>query len=478
MGNENSSIVDESTPPQTLKDRSLTSVAELIKNGGARRIVVITGAGLSTAAGIPDFRSPKTGLYHNLARLNLPYAECVFDISYFRENPLPFYMLAKELYPGKFSPTISHVFIALLANKGLLRMLFTQNIDCLERVAGVPGHRIVEAHGSFATQRCIDCMTEFPDKEMREHIERGAPALCVRPECRGLVKPDIVFFGEQLPSAFFENRSAPASADLLLVLGTSLSVQPFASLSIMAAEGVPRVLFNKEKVGDVGSRADDVLCLGDCDSGVRKLADELGWRDELEQMWRDLVGEKEAERQLSSVKEREADMEDEMNRLVDSVEHKLELADQADEDAVANARQVQVPGLAPAEAGQEGPKTTDIGSSGSQTGTSVQDKMAGREGSEASYAAAAAQGEDGDDVTKDAREKADSAKEQRQPQPSSESQVGPDAGADGDKKKNNVGSSSDEKPPEPPGTPPKPKPVKPQVTPFMTTEEVKGSSVL
>jgi NAD+-dependent protein deacetylase SIR2 len=121
-----------------------------------------TGAGISTSAGIPDFRSPDTGLYANLARLNLPFAEAVFDISYFRNNPLPFYTLAHELYPGRYRPTITHFFTKLLYDKGLLLKLFTQNIDCLEREAGVPGEMIVEAHGSFASQKCIECKTEFP----------------------------------------------------------------------------------------------------------------------------------------------------------------------------------------------------------------------------------------------------------------------------------------------------------------------------
>src|SRR6266496_3375033 len=102
-----------------------------------------TGAGVSTSAGIPDFRSPDTGLYANLARLNLPFAEAVFDISYFRNNPLPFYTLAQELYPGKYRPTITHSFIRLLQDKGHLLKLFTQNIDCLEREAGVHDEYIV-----------------------------------------------------------------------------------------------------------------------------------------------------------------------------------------------------------------------------------------------------------------------------------------------------------------------------------------------
>ncbi|KAK8075308.1 NAD-dependent deacetylase sirtuin-2 [Apiospora hydei] len=331
MGNENSTLIDPDTPTKTLKNRSLRAVADQIRNGGGKRIVVLTGAGISTAAGIPDFRSPKTGLYHNLARLNLPHAEAVFEISYFRENPYPFYMLAKELYPGKFHPTISHAFIGLLAKRKLLRMLFTQNIDCLERRAGVPGDLIVEAHGSFATQRCIDCKTEFPDDEMPAYVEKGQP-----PRCKQKGVPDIVFFGEQLPSAFFDNRDVPSESDLVLILGTSLTVHPFASLPDMAREVTPRVLFNKERVGTLGHRADDVICLGDCDSGVRKLADELGWRDELERLWRGMVGDEEADRQMQQSNV-EREMDDEMERLVQGVADRLDISGpQADEDLTAN----------------------------------------------------------------------------------------------------------------------------------------------
>ncbi|KAI9701792.1 MAG: Sir2 histone deacetylase Hst2 [Candelina mexicana] len=285
MGQESSTLVDESTPPQTLKSRTVESVARLIKDGRAKKIVVMTGAGISTSAGIPDFRSPETGLYANLERLNLPYAEAVFNISYFRQNPYPFYMLAHELYPGKFRPTISHSFVRLLYDKGLLMKLFTQNIDCLEREAGVPGNKIVEAHGSFAKQSCIDCKTPFPDDLMRELIAEKEVPKCQVPECGGLVKPNIVFFGEQLPEEFHKNRNLPAAADLCIVMGTSLTVQPFASLPGFCSEGVPRVLMNKERVGSLGSRPDDVLILGDCDTGVRKLAQALGWLEELEVLW-------------------------------------------------------------------------------------------------------------------------------------------------------------------------------------------------
>jgi NAD-dependent histone deacetylase SIR2 len=331
MGQEHSQI-DPNTPPQNLKARSLDAAADFIKAGKAQNIVVMTGAGISTSAGIPDFRSPETGLYANLARLNLPYAEAVFSIDYFRENPNPFYYLAKELYPGKFYPTVAHAFIALLHEKGLLKMLFTQNIDCLERQAGVPGSLIVEAHGSFATQRCIDCKTEYPDDLMKKAVFNNEVPHCLVPQCNGLVKPDIVFFGESLPEAFFRNRHVPAMADMIIVMGTSLSVAPFSSLPQFAQDGVPRVLFNLESVGDFGSRADDVIELGDCDSGVRKLADALGWRDELESLWLEVggkVNQKEADRLREQRKNMTKDelLEAEIEKITGEVDTALKLSD-------------------------------------------------------------------------------------------------------------------------------------------------------
>ncbi|KAK6603461.1 Sir2 family protein [Botrytis cinerea] len=277
MGQEASQPqINPNDPPHTLSARSIEGVADFIKSGKAKNIVVMTGAGISTSAGIPDFRSPETGIYANLAELNLPYAEAVFDIDFFRENPAPFYVLAKELYPGQFYPTVSHAFVALIEKKGLLRMLFTQNIDCLERRAGVSSEKVIEAHGSFATQRCIDCKTEYPDDMMKKAIEDGDPATCLVPQCGGLVKPDIVHCdGHQLECSAIRNIADPCP------------------------ETVPRLLFNMISVGDIGSRLDDVAILGDCDSGVRKLADALGWRDELEELWISVGGntkQKEAEK--------------------------------------------------------------------------------------------------------------------------------------------------------------------------------------
>lgn len=329
MGNEESSPIDESTPPSTLAGRTIEAVAEYIKSGRCKKIVVMTGAGISTSAGIPDFRSPDTGLYANLARLNLPYAEAVFDISYFREHPEPFYTLAHELYPGKYRPTITHSFIRLLHDKGLLLKLFTQNIDCLEREAGVPGDKIVEAHGSFAKQSCIECKTYFPDDEIRQHVRDKTIPLCHK--CNGLVKPEIVFFGEQLPSDFFENRMLPSQADLAIVIGTSLTVQPFASLPTMTQENTPRLLLNKERVGGIGSRADDVLILGDCDDGVRRLAKALGWLGHLEKLWAETAREEDRQHyqppeEPAAERTRDENLEDEISKLTKEVDDTINLS--------------------------------------------------------------------------------------------------------------------------------------------------------
>ncbi len=286
-----------------------------------------TGAGISTSAGIPDFRSPGTGLYANLARLNLPYPEAVFDISFFRNNPLPFYTLARELYPGKYRPTISHSFVRLLSDRGLLLKLFTQNIDCLEREAGVPEESIIEAHGSFARQKCIECKSPYSDDLMKEAISNNEVPHCLTPQCNGLVKPDIVFFGEQLPEEFHRNRVLPCRADLCIVMGTSLTVQPFASLPSSCSENVPRLLINSERVGDLGCRADDVLLLGDCDDGVRKLASALGWENELDALWNKTKPNTDGTKhQTTGEKSKDSTLEVEIALLTEEVDRSLKLA--------------------------------------------------------------------------------------------------------------------------------------------------------
>lgn len=122
----------------------------------AEKILVMTGAGLSTPSGIPDFRTPGSGIYANLQKFNLPYPEAIFDIDYFRVKPEPFYAWAKEFFPGvNYQPNQGHFFIGKLQQQQKLLRLFTQNIDGLELLAGLPEEKMVFAHGSFSSASCI-----------------------------------------------------------------------------------------------------------------------------------------------------------------------------------------------------------------------------------------------------------------------------------------------------------------------------------
>ncbi|PPR04729.1 hypothetical protein CVT26_012864 [Gymnopilus dilepis] len=247
--------------PKVLSGRDIPSLAKYIKSNDCQNVFLMA----------------------NLARLNLPYPEAVFEINFFRRNPVPFYTLAHELYPGKFRPTITHSFVRLLSEKSLLHTCYTQNIDTLERRAGVPDDKIIEAHGSFATQRCINCREEYDDEEMKKHVLEKKIPKC--PSCGGYVKPDIVFFGEGLPPHFMRSLPNLREADLLIIMGTSLTVHPFASLAGMVDSTCPRVLINLDQVGDIGSRPDDVVLLGQCDDIVRELCKELGWEEDLNKLW-------------------------------------------------------------------------------------------------------------------------------------------------------------------------------------------------
>ena len=160
-------------------------------------------------------------------------------------------MLAKELFPGTFLPTPAHFFIKLLAEKKKLLRCFTQNIDSLEAVAGIDKDLVVAAHGNFDSAKCIATGEPVDPDEVRESILAGEAGWRAMAERHGgLVKPDIVFFGESLPPRFFKLMKADFPlCDLLIVMGTSLVVHPFASLIDAVAESVPRLLINREPAG-------------------------------------------------------------------------------------------------------------------------------------------------------------------------------------------------------------------------------------
>ena len=147
----------------------------------SKNILVITGAGISTSLGIPDFRSKHTGLYSQLEHLGLTDPQEVFEISQFREDPSVFYTIAKDILPStrRFSPT--HAFIRLLQDKGKLLTNYTQNIDNLEGYAGLAESKLIQCHGSFATATCQQCRYKTQGETLYTEIKAGKVPKC--PAC-------------------------------------------------------------------------------------------------------------------------------------------------------------------------------------------------------------------------------------------------------------------------------------------------------
>ena len=144
----------------------------------SKNIIVLTGAGISTSLGIPDFRSKHTGLYSKLEYLGLSDPQEVFDIELFREDPTIFYSVAKDILPStkKFSPT--HAFIRLLQDKNRLLTNYTQNIDNLEGYAGIDSEKLIQCHGSFATASCQECKHQITGDAIFAEMKAGNVPRC------------------------------------------------------------------------------------------------------------------------------------------------------------------------------------------------------------------------------------------------------------------------------------------------------------
>lgn len=162
---------------------TIDDVAKLLNK--ATNIMIVTGAGVSVSCGIPDFRSEK-GIYSRLQEYELDDPQQMFDIEYFRESPEIFYSFAKELYPAKYQPSPSHLFVKLIEEKGKLLRNYTQNIDTLEHKANIK--RVVNCHGSFATASCVTCGFKVDGKEIEEFIMAQQVPPC--PKCAEVKKPE------------------------------------------------------------------------------------------------------------------------------------------------------------------------------------------------------------------------------------------------------------------------------------------------
>jgi len=225
--------------------------AELFRK--AKRVVVLTGAGISTPSGIPDFRSEGSGLWSRDEPME------VASLNTFRTSPERFFHWFRPLASQIFNaqPNPAHMAIAELENSGITTTILTQNIDGLHQKAG--SKKVLELHGTIRSMSCTQCYQRFDSQPfLPAYIDDGTIPLCA--SCNGILKPDVILFGEQLPqSAWMEAQRETHQADLMLVAGSSLEVLPVAGLPIQALDRGAHLIVVNNTPTYVNVRADVVI---------------------------------------------------------------------------------------------------------------------------------------------------------------------------------------------------------------------------
>lgn len=228
--------------------KSITSLPEAqdfvaqFNNGSYRNIVALTGAGISTESGIPDFRSPG-GIWSK--RQPVQYQDFVAsEASRLEDWDRRFEML--DIFE-RSAPNAAHLALTRLAHDGLLTTLITQNVDGLHQRAGFPEDRLIEIHGNSTFARCLDCGGRAELEGLRAFVDAGETPRCSA--CGGLLKAAVVSFGQQMPEqALHRAARAAQECDLFLVLGSSLVVHPAAQLPAIAAQaGAELVILNAQE---------------------------------------------------------------------------------------------------------------------------------------------------------------------------------------------------------------------------------------
>lgn len=311
-------LVRELEKRQRLPEYTTIDDAARLLNS-AKNVMVITGAGVSTSLGIPDFRSKNSGFYTKLRDKGFAEPEDVFELSTFDDDPTIFYSLAGDILPelGKWTPT--HQFIRLLQDKDILLRNYTQNIDNIEGNAGILPDKLVQCHGSWATATCRKCKLQVPGEQIFEDVRAKRVAYCKRCLTQlqlpgqgmkrkrssngngngkskkrsrensdddsdgqydipqpGVMKPDITFFGEKLPDTFFNRLTEQDrdKVDLVIVMGTSMKVAPVSEIPGYLPANVPQIYISKDPIHHINF---DVNLLGNSDTVVLELCRRAGW---------------------------------------------------------------------------------------------------------------------------------------------------------------------------------------------------------
>ena len=241
----------EAASPTLASYAAIEDAAELVRK--AKRAVVLTGAGISTPSGIPDFRSEGTGLWSRDEPLE------VASLTTFRTAPERFFEwfrpLAGQIFYARANA--AHEALAQLEQAGYVKTIITQNIDALHQKAG--SQCVVETHGTMKTLSCTNCYHRFEaELFLKTFIDEGRIPTCSH--CNGILKPDVILFGEQLPhAAWITAQRAARQCDLMLVAGSSLEVLPVAGLPMQALDRGAHLIIVNNTPTYVNVRADVVI---------------------------------------------------------------------------------------------------------------------------------------------------------------------------------------------------------------------------
>jgi NAD-dependent deacetylase len=236
--------------------------------GTAERVVALTGAGISTASGIPDFRSPG-GLWGDVDPME------VATLSVFRDDPVRFWGFYRERLDvaDHFNPNPGHYFLSHLQEMGKLSAVVTQNIDGLHQAAGVEPGRVFEVHGSVRELECLDCGARYGRDRVDELSVDGLPRC---EHCQAVLKPAVVLFEEMLPEDQVASSVAAISeCDLLLIIGSSMVVHPAAGLPGYRGADCGMAVINREATP--WNPEADVWLAGDIAEQCGVLSAELGF---------------------------------------------------------------------------------------------------------------------------------------------------------------------------------------------------------
>ena len=230
----------------------------------AKNLVVLSGAGISVESGIPPFRGPG-GLWEKIDPMK--YA----DVDYFLKNPAEVWqVLIKDMKEvlDHAQPNDAHLGLARLERLGILTTIITQNVDGLHQKAG--NTDVIEFHGTFAWQYCLDCSKRIPTSEVNLS---QIPPYC---ECGGILRPDCVFFGEMIPTQdLYRSQQLSAACDIMLVIGTSALVQPSAHMPVIAKNSGAKIIEINPERTPLSSQISDLIIMGKAAPSMNSLMDEI-----------------------------------------------------------------------------------------------------------------------------------------------------------------------------------------------------------